>query len=689
MSQICHCPTDLVAYYRFDQASGTVASDEGSQPANGNLRNFSAPTWRTSGAALGDASTYAYQSTWPVNRVVALATATGDSAIVGSVSAGSRGVQVYAVNTSPSIAPPVATAGRYFSVFTASSPVATSTYTMRLRPASNPDCLDTYGRASNEQPWTLTTGLARTSTSFVLPPATYRSEDIAVNRAVAVIGDSLLCAGATTTLTAVASGGSGFVWSTGATTAALPNVGPGTYTVQVRFPSGCVRTTRRTVRTITVPSVIITGDSLICPGTTTTLTATASTTATYAWSTGATTAALPFVGPGTYILTVTYGTGCTRTMRRTVRVQPVPTLTITGDSLLCPATTTTLTASVAGATSYRWNTGATTATLPNIGPGTYIVTAMLSSGCSLQSQRVVRQLTVTSSVISGDSLLCTGGATTSLTVNVAGSPSFLWNTGATTALLSNVGPGTYTVQLRFPTGCVQTIRRTVRVLAAPALTITGESALCAGTTITLTAAAAGATSFRWSTGATTASVAVNQPGNYYVTATYGAGCVLTTQREVRPLAALPPTFTLGADTLLCEGDRLLLRGPIDSGLRYIWSDGSTAPNLLVSTSGTYTLQIFTLCGEQTATRNITTQSCLTIPNVITPNGDLDNEQLVIAGLFGEGWNLEVYNRWGRSVFATANYHNDWGHNVSPGVYYLYLRRPTTGYLYKGWVEVIR
>ena len=49
----------------------------------------------------------------------------------------------------------------------------------------------------------------------------------------------------------------------------------------------------------------------------------------------------------------------------------------------------------------------------------------------------------------------------------------------------------------------------------------------------------------------------------------------------------------------------------------------------------------------------------------------------------------MFNRWGRSVFQTANYHNDWGADAAPGLYYVLLRRPATGYQYKGWVEVLR
>lgn len=52
------------------------------------------------------------------------------------------------------------------------------------------------------------------------------------------------------------------------------------------------------------------------------------------------------------------------------------------------------------------------------------------------------------------------------------------------------------------------------------------------------------------------------------------------------------------------------------------------------------------------------------------------------------WLLELYNRWGRLVYRSEAYQNDWGAAVTPGAYY-YLLRPASGAAsYKGWLEVL-
>ena len=473
-----NAPPDLVAYYRLDQSSGLTAADHGAVPTNGSLINMSGSNWHLSGAPLGDASAHAYPTAGAAGDRAALATASGDSAIATSSSASVRGVQLYAVNSAPSIAPPVAGASSYVGVFTLGGSPASRSYALRLRPSTGPACRNAVSRPSNDLPWAVAAQLPATATSLLVPSTLYRGEHLLVGSLqanAAITGDSLVCAGARTQLSVVAAGSFAVRWSTGATTPTLANVAPGTYTVQVSFDAGCSRTLRRTVRAAAVPMLAIGGDSTVCIGGSTTLTATA-----------------------------------------------------------------------AGATAYRWNTGATTPTL-----------------------------------------------------------------------------------------------------------------------------------------------AVTQPGRYTVTATYAPGCTTTAQREVRLDPASPAAFSLGADTTLCEGGQLLLQGPAGPALRYQWSDGSTGRQLLVQAAGRYTLRVLATCGEQTAARTVAVRPCLNIPNIITANADARNDLFAVQGLRGEGWALEVYNRWGRSVYQTANYHNEWGLNAAPGLYYVLLRRPATSFTYKGWLEVLR
>jgi hypothetical protein len=326
-------------------------------------------------------------------------------------------------------------------------------------------------------------------------------------------------------------------------------------------------------------------------------------------------------------------------------------------------------------------------TLPPQLPAT--ATSLLVQNAQYRGEYFLTLGTAAPASIVGDSVLCAGSSTT-LTVVASSGATFRWSTGATTAAIYNVLPGTYSATVTYGSGCARVVRRTVRGLAAPSIAITGDSVVCAGYTTTLTAAAAGAIAYRWSTGATAATAFITQPGTYTVAVTYGSGCAVSARRTVRLNAVgAPIAFTLGADTTLCEGDQVLLQGPAGAAYRYQWSDGSTSRQLLAQGAGRYTLRVSTACGEQSASRTVAVASCLKVPNIVTANGDQHNDRFAVQGLRGEGWMLEVYNRWGRAVFQTANYHNEWGAGAAPGVYYVLLRRPATGFVYKGWLEVMR
>ena len=117
--------------------------------------------------------------------------------------------------------------------------------------------------------------------------------------------------------------------------------------------------------------------------------------------------------------------------------------------------------------------------------------------------------------------------------------------------------------------------------------------------------------------------------------------------------------------------------------------GSAGATLRVTQPGTYTLQLTGECDARTTSRRIDYRPCLTIPNIITVNNDGRNDRFQIQGLPSGSWSLEIYDRWGRKVYETTTYHNDWGEAAASGVYYYLLHRSGGAASYKGWLEVVR
>jgi gliding motility-associated-like protein len=82
---------------------------------------------------------------------------------------------------------------------------------------------------------------------------------------------------------------------------------------------------------------------------------------------------------------------------------------------------------------------------------------------------------------------------------------------------------------------------------------------------------------------------------------------------------------------------------------------------------------------------------LSIPNIITPDGNGQNDIFIISGLPEDSY-VAIYNRWGQKLFETSNYMNNWdartsaGDKVVNGTYYYIIQDPN-GNEYSGSLTV--
>ncbi len=112
--------TGLRAYYRFDEGSGTSVADLSSNSFNMSL-STPAPSWRGSGAHIGDTSVALFPTAW-TGASLHLRHPDMDSMTVSNVSGAPAGIQLYLVNGShPDSIPPTGVFGllnsRYWGVF--------------------------------------------------------------------------------------------------------------------------------------------------------------------------------------------------------------------------------------------------------------------------------------------------------------------------------------------------------------------------------------------------------------------------------------------------------------------------------------------------------------------------------------------------------------------------------------------
>lgn len=130
-----------------------------------------------------------------------------------------------------------------------------------------------------------------------------------ITGAISASADTIFCPGTSVLLSAPA-GGTSYHWTTGAATDTTSVSGAGTYYVNVVDGQNCPALFSINI-TSYLPFINITGDTSRCiPSTTLTATGNVST---YAWSNGATTAAITLNTPGSYYVTGTNDQGCSVT----------------------------------------------------------------------------------------------------------------------------------------------------------------------------------------------------------------------------------------------------------------------------------------------------------------------------------------------------------------------------------------
>jgi hypothetical protein len=189
--------------------------------------------------------------------------------------------------------------------------------------------------------------------------------------------------------------GYGYSWNAGIyTTPNLTNLPAGTYTVLVTDGNNCTATASAVVSSNPAIALNITtsnGTGHACAGSPFSLTATSGNTS-YQWYENSnpgiilgTTEVYSPTSSGNYCVQSVDPNGCTtQPACMNVVIYPLPTVTISGNTIVCSGSSTTLTANPGspGTYTYLWSTTAPTQSITVNSAGTYSVTATDVNGCS-------------------------------------------------------------------------------------------------------------------------------------------------------------------------------------------------------------------------------------------------------------------------------------------------------------------
>ncbi len=474
-----------------------------------------------------------------------------------------------------------------------------------------------------------------------------------------ISGTTAICGGTSTTLTA--NGGTGYVWSNGATTASTEVSTSGNYSVTVTNANGCAATASTSVVSAPNPSVQITGNPTACEGTQITLVASGGTS--YSWSNAANTATINPTQSGTYTVTAYNDLGCFATASADVTINPNPQLNITAPHTICNNSSTTLEVSDnlgSTITSCVWSNGGSGSSIMVSPTSTtnYTVTVTNNNGCVAHASTSVVVAEQLSFAISGNTSIC-GNESAELTVSgiaPANVSTYAWSNGANTASISVSASGTYSVIVTDVNGCTGYATTSVTASESPMATISGNLNVCSGNSATLIAN--GGTSYQWSNGSTEASISVTAGGTYSVVVANGAGCTATASAAVTVNES--PNPEISGALSICEGESTTLT--VNGGDSFVWSNGSSNSSINVTNSGTYTVIASNANGctaSASATVNVYERPTITISGnpsicdggVTTLTAEGGNSYLWSTGFPGASINVNAAGTY--SVIATG------------------------------------
>ena len=191
-------------------------------------------------------------------------------------------------------------------------------------------------------------------------------------------------------------------------------------------------------------------------------------------------------------------------------------------------------------------------TFSNLASGDYdVYVATFGDNCEAMYTVTVNASTPATATVSPNASICPGG---SATISATGGGTYQWfdgvtMIGATASLLVSPSNTTqYACLVTDGSGCQITVFTTVTVntpAAAPIITASGPTTICAGSDVDLTSSYP--TSNTWSTSETSSTITVSTAGPYTVTYTDGNGC-LSTSAPINITVNPTPAISAGTVT---------------------------------------------------------------------------------------------------------------------------------------------
>lgn len=265
------------------------------------------------------------------------------------------------------------------------------------------------------------------------------------------------------------------------------------------------------------------------------------------------------------------------------------------------------------------------------------------------------------------------------------------------------GPHVVKLIMNNADGCTDSTTKTFSFISRPAIsfTLNGSSPFCAGDSLTVTVN--GGSRAVWLNDNDTNRTKVFRNAIRYRARVFNSPECFDTDEDT---VLVYPVINVKAfnDTTIVRGGTAVLRAY--GAATYIWTPSAglnSAIGQTVRSKATATQQyvvtgtdINGCMGRDTVTVTVVAPAFVRIPNIITPNGDSENDAWDLRELEElDQYDLTITDYQGKVVYQSSSYLNDWkatdkaGEELPDGVYYYKLTHRGNRSELKGFIQVIR
>lgn len=298
---------------------------------------------------------------------------------------------------------------------------------------------------------------------------------------------------------------------------------------------------------------------------------------------------------------------------------------------------------------------------------------------------------------------------------VTTSPVTQWNwtlPGGVTATGKNIRvwnkfptPGLVKLVVTNSEGCMDSVSKAFSYTLYPIITMitSGSIPFCPGDSLVVTSLFGG-TNYKWLKDGDTTSTnkSFKAAGLYPLQAFNGPFCskidstLIITVKTAANIVAY-------SDTSVQRGSSAVLRAT--GGTSYTWTPNTylnkNTGSTVISTPTNTQKYVVTgtnasgCKGTDTVTVTLLEPLYVRIPNIITPNGDGENDAWVLSDIKNlDLFEVTITDYAGKIVYTSAAYKNDWngtkdGKELPEGIFYYKLKNRSTGETIKGFIQVIR